>query len=338
MPVINEPVYCICRKPDDGLWMIGCDGCSEWFHGHCVGITETEGQLAEQYFCGKCTSEGRGRTLWHMKCKLQNCLNPARIEASERFCCDEHGIEFFQSLVPESLIEPCLLKTLVLSADGSVGRFRELGNDPVHRLRTDTEFLAHARSEEADRLVQIKHELEKQYIELRCIGKRNEFVTRCVERQRHARELRKSTEKPKKEICGYDLRLNMQNYELDAVIDKLIATVDESGQSLIDAVTLEPTSSQASISGQNGSNEADTSICIAEKRKCIKHAAWQAIKSEEVALDRGRCERRIRQLQSDADTTRDAIQMRYLIRLQSADVQCVPLTAEMINASTEFQA
>jgi hypothetical protein len=30
---VEEPVYCSCRKPDDGRFMIYCDACQEWFHG-----------------------------------------------------------------------------------------------------------------------------------------------------------------------------------------------------------------------------------------------------------------------------------------------------------------
>ena len=33
--------YCICRGPYEGF-MIGCDMCEEWFHGHCVSITESQ--------------------------------------------------------------------------------------------------------------------------------------------------------------------------------------------------------------------------------------------------------------------------------------------------------
>lgn len=38
---IVEVINCICATPaiDDGLFMISCDKCTTWFHGHCVGIT-----------------------------------------------------------------------------------------------------------------------------------------------------------------------------------------------------------------------------------------------------------------------------------------------------------
>lgn len=30
--------YCLCRGPNDGSFMVGCDTCEEWFHGLCVNL------------------------------------------------------------------------------------------------------------------------------------------------------------------------------------------------------------------------------------------------------------------------------------------------------------
>ena len=38
--VDDSTVYCLCREPWQGRFMIQCDGCDEWFHGACVDITE----------------------------------------------------------------------------------------------------------------------------------------------------------------------------------------------------------------------------------------------------------------------------------------------------------
>lgn len=47
----NE-VFCICRKPDNHTWMIGCDGgCEDWFHGKCVQIDSRDADLIERYIC-----------------------------------------------------------------------------------------------------------------------------------------------------------------------------------------------------------------------------------------------------------------------------------------------
>lgn len=45
--------YCICRLPYEGF-MIGCDGCEEWYHGPCVGISEEQGEKIDKYVCVRC--------------------------------------------------------------------------------------------------------------------------------------------------------------------------------------------------------------------------------------------------------------------------------------------
>ena len=48
----DSELFCICRKPDDHTWMIGCDGgCEDWFHGRCVGMNERDGNLIDKYIC-----------------------------------------------------------------------------------------------------------------------------------------------------------------------------------------------------------------------------------------------------------------------------------------------
>jgi len=51
----SETLYCICRRPyDDREFMIGCDGCKNWFHGRCVGITEVQAETIDNYYCADC--------------------------------------------------------------------------------------------------------------------------------------------------------------------------------------------------------------------------------------------------------------------------------------------
>jgi len=45
-------LYCICREPDSGKWMIACDGeCNDWYHGECVKVAEQDGELIDKYYC-----------------------------------------------------------------------------------------------------------------------------------------------------------------------------------------------------------------------------------------------------------------------------------------------
>ena len=45
--------YCLCRNPYEGF-MIACDGCEEWYHGLCVGISEVQANRCEKYLCIRC--------------------------------------------------------------------------------------------------------------------------------------------------------------------------------------------------------------------------------------------------------------------------------------------
>ncbi|XP_072305511.1 CXXC-type zinc finger protein 1-like [Eucyclogobius newberryi] len=49
-----SPVYCLCRKPDINCFMIGCDSCAEWFHGHCIGISEKAAKPIRVWYCSSC--------------------------------------------------------------------------------------------------------------------------------------------------------------------------------------------------------------------------------------------------------------------------------------------
>ena len=45
----NDRVYCSCRKPWQGRFMIQCDFCKEWYHGACVNVTPKEAVEVARY-------------------------------------------------------------------------------------------------------------------------------------------------------------------------------------------------------------------------------------------------------------------------------------------------
>ena len=55
----RKPVYCVCREPDDGTRMVGCNGCGEWYHIRCIELTERDVQdmnkRKEEYYCEQCS-------------------------------------------------------------------------------------------------------------------------------------------------------------------------------------------------------------------------------------------------------------------------------------------
>ena len=102
----SDDVYCICRKPDNGTFMIGCDGtCDDWFHGKCVGIEERDKNLIDKYVCPNCTKAGAGETTWKRICRRRGCRLPARVGKTKggkdgsKYCSEECGVMYFREMV-----------------------------------------------------------------------------------------------------------------------------------------------------------------------------------------------------------------------------------------------
>ncbi|EED19983.1 PHD transcription factor, putative [Talaromyces stipitatus ATCC 10500] len=96
-----DEVFCICRRPDNHTWMIGCDGgCDDWFHGKCVNIKQEDEELIDHYICPNCHEAGRGQTTWKPMCRLKGCRKPARVSKTKvsKYCSDEHGREFMRQM------------------------------------------------------------------------------------------------------------------------------------------------------------------------------------------------------------------------------------------------
>ncbi|KAL4916323.1 hypothetical protein BDW62DRAFT_107481 [Aspergillus aurantiobrunneus] len=123
----DNEIFCICRKPDNHTWMIGCDGgCEDWFHGKCVNIHPRDAELIEKYICPNCKENGKGWTTWKPMCRLLECRKPARFTSKtpSKYCSDEHGLEFMRqktqrlnvSTQPASQKPKSILKTALEGA------------------------------------------------------------------------------------------------------------------------------------------------------------------------------------------------------------------------------
>ena len=59
LEVEQEDIYCLCRKGDNGGFMIQCDLCDEWYHGDCVNVTEELANTFRTYHCPKCQTPSK---------------------------------------------------------------------------------------------------------------------------------------------------------------------------------------------------------------------------------------------------------------------------------------
>ena len=96
---IDDTLYCICRKPDNHTWMIGCDGgCEDWFHGKCVDMQQADEDLVDKYICPNCQAKGNVVTTWKPMCRRGGCRKPARLKrgAESKYCSDACGVAFMR--------------------------------------------------------------------------------------------------------------------------------------------------------------------------------------------------------------------------------------------------
>jgi COMPASS component SPP1 len=98
----DTALYCICRKPDNHRWMIGCDGgCDDWFHGSCVNMEQADEDLVDRFICPLCQENGRGETTWKPMCRRDGCRKPARTTKGKesKYCSEECGTLFMSEQV-----------------------------------------------------------------------------------------------------------------------------------------------------------------------------------------------------------------------------------------------
>ncbi|XP_068148302.1 LOW QUALITY PROTEIN: nucleosome-remodeling factor subunit NURF301 [Drosophila tropicalis] len=79
----KEKLYCICRtRYDETKFYVGCDLCSNWFHGDCVNITEEASKKLSEFICSDCR---KARETQQLYC---SCRQPYD-ESQFYICCDK---------------------------------------------------------------------------------------------------------------------------------------------------------------------------------------------------------------------------------------------------------
>ncbi|EEB06282.1 Set1C PHD Finger protein Spf1 [Schizosaccharomyces japonicus yFS275] len=254
----QKPLYCVCRKPDDGRWMLGCDGCENWFHGSCVGIPETFNDLVLQYFCPSCTKNGLGVTAWRRKCRLPSCSQPSRVDIRSKYCCDAHGLEFFRQQVRKSLIDASTLKTLAMHVHDAK-ELRKLGTEtPAYPDPVPADCV---REFEKQEIAALDSRIETIDGELQYLQRKMALLKFMKEQARRLSEEHKTKNASKRDLCAYDVRLSLQDDELEVYMQS--NNVDD-----LAAIPLEMA--------------AESGICILEKNRCAKHSGWQAMFSDDI--------------------------------------------------------
>ncbi|KAK9351412.1 hypothetical protein V1523DRAFT_416859 [Lipomyces doorenjongii] len=314
----QQQLYCICRKPDTGQWMIACDFCDDWYHGSCVSIRESQSHLIETYACPSCTSKRLGTTTWKRKCRLPGCDNPALVDGDKKskFCTHEHGVAWFKLNIQahskdtddglrNTGISVSELSAILYSVS-NVREFKRLGNVPP---TPSSPILTLEDQARLSALNQQKAEIEKR---LKYIEHKARYI-----------EYAKLRATAQKTVCGFDRKLVWDDAEwaewcdsdegariLDR-IRKFKKTQDEqkNGASADDGAGAGTVNGEKRKRGRkakqqvtvqldlrdilnvvgNSDDDAVEDVCMLERRRCSRHASWQHIRAEEVELDERVC-------------------------------------------------
>jgi COMPASS component SPP1 len=261
--------------------MINCEICDDWFHGTCVSLEESDEPLIDTYVCPVCSAEGKGKTSWILKCRLEGCKKPAiqtmkggrggKGVKQSKYCSDEHGIQFFKNALKELDTETVTreqLKTLLEEAT-DVDEFKILGD---HEPVISEGILAKYKTADDDsRLADLRLEREKVTRKLEIVQLRQTFLHLAVEKAKQLnsdlksllpQQLAVGKTKPKaKEICGFDERLFLDDAEL------LEWSANEEGKRIFAERRID-----------------DGAACNVEKRKC-RHVGWQALRGEDILME-----------------------------------------------------
>ncbi|KAH8380095.1 hypothetical protein KR009_008904 [Drosophila setifemur] len=131
----KEKLYCVCRTPyDDTKFYVGCDLCSNWFHGECVNISEEGSKKLSEFICIDCK---KARETQQLYC---SCRQPYD-ESQFYICCDKcqdwfHGrcVGILQSeaeFIDEYVCPECQRKT-----DANAANMKTLTSLEIDELKS----------------------------------------------------------------------------------------------------------------------------------------------------------------------------------------------------------
>jgi COMPASS component SPP1 len=250
--------------------MINCDICNDWFHGTCISLEESDEPLIDTYVCPICTGQGKGKTSWMRKCRLQGCKEPA-IQPVKGIRGDDHAIQFFKAKLNDLDTETLTkeqVKTLVTCIP-SIDEFKSLGNEEP---MIPDDVLANCKSQDDDsRLADLRLEREKISRKLEIVALRQTLLHLVVENTKQLnadlkasipQQLSVGKSKAKaKEICGYDERLSLDD------ADFLDWSASDEGKRIF---------AEKKVDGERG--------CTMEKRRC-RHVGWQVLRGEDILME-----------------------------------------------------
>ena len=319
----DHNLYCICKKPDNHKWMIGCDGgCDDWFHGDCVNMKQADENLVDKFICPACEEAGKGNTTWKPMCRREGCRKPARLlkDHTSKYCSDECGVLFMQEQLqrtagakakdkpkkkkkvvrPEDegeeeeptplggVLRAKDLKALV-DASPNIQAFKNLGSGVLSPPHTASPTRPNFPSNPDD-VALTAAETERLNALHNEKSQLNDRLEVLKDREKFVSMAKEQAtrvadrEKMKlKEFCGYDARLSWSDAEF------LLWRNSRHGRAAFQFSTLSPTAEQISSMEASSPNdvlgdvEVQESVCL--KKRCAKHPQWQKLNLQDARFE-----------------------------------------------------
>ncbi|KAI4725398.1 hypothetical protein E4T49_06877 [Aureobasidium sp. EXF-10728] len=320
--ISDTDLYCLCRKPDTGTFMIGCDGgCDDWFHGKCVNISEKWRSLIDKYICPFCTEKGLGETTWKRMCRRTGCGMPALVNKHSKFCSDRCGQLFFRALVTEQTRQPVVDATsrsrrgqqattddlgargglisigelkAIVTARPTVEALHTLNNGPVSPMPGASPNGVKNEGAEDDTLLSHEsalNDIERERIDQITHLKATAHARHSLLRDRSrfvamlktvASRLADHRNVKPKDLCGYDSRLSWSEEEFDQW------RASAAGQEALQIGSLplpstEDVDGDVGMSNTNDPERTSSSTCM--KKKCNRHYEWAKLHIEDFGFE-----------------------------------------------------
>jgi COMPASS component SPP1 len=342
----DHNLYCICKKPDNHKWMIGCDGgCDDWFHGDCVNMKQADEELVDRFICPQCEENGKGHTSWKPMCRRDGCRKPARVgkDRESKYCSDACGTLFMTEQLQRTagakgankskkakkkggnndeegdeeeptplggVLRAKDLKALV-DASPNIQTFKNLGTGVLTPPQTASPN--RASFDGVDGFAFTASETERLTALHNEKSQLNDRLEVLKDREKFVSMAKEQAvrvaerEKIKmKEFCGYDSRLSWSDAEF------LQWRNGKHGCAAFKFSTLSPTAEQVeampTVNGSNTSVEAKETVCL--KKRCPKHPQWQKLNLQDARFEELEVVEAVRECEKEEKSVRERARRR----------------------------
>lgn len=299
----HQDLFCVCRRPDDGKWMIGCDYCEEWIHGSCVGMTPARAKLMHKFCCPFCTRKAEKmrpgeeatvahqmtlkhgtETTWKRVCRLEECRKA--VSYPSKYCCREHGLQYMKGRV-------AALSTNSNSsvADDTEEPFGKLSEERLAAIVKQTPQLDVFKTLGSTVPVEATPVAPKQpSTQLKFVEQKLKYMSLVKDRTKSlSEEAATAAGVRKKDLCGYDSRLDKDH---DTWANEYAAQDELVGIAMSD----DPSKS---VSPSHDALHNKEHICLQDKRKCYNHLGWAALITDQLNLQLAILQREMERSEND---------------------------------------